>query len=111
MSEARFQRLLIAQIRLIAPEAIIMKTDPTFIQGFPDLLILYKDKWAALEVKKSSSASKRANQDYYIDYLNKCSYAAFVTPENKEEVLNGLRDAFGLGGSTCFYGAQQTSLG
>ena len=71
-----------------------MKTDPTYIQGIPDLLILFKNKWASLEVKKSISASKRPNQEYYVDKMNEMSFSKFICPENKEEVLDELRKAF-----------------
>ncbi len=59
------------------------------------MLILYRDKWAALECKKSVTASKQANQAYYISMLNQMSYSSFVYPENKEKVLHELQQAFG----------------
>lgn len=71
-----------------------MKLDSSYIQGIPDLLILYKDKWATLECKKSANASKRPNQNYYVDKMNEMSFSRFIYPENKEEVLNELFKAF-----------------
>ena len=53
---------------------IVMKLDANYIQGIPDLLILFKDKWAVLECKKFSKAAHRPNQDYYVDILNKMSF-------------------------------------
>lgn len=73
---------------------IVLKTDPSYKQGLPDLLILYKSKWAALECKRSAKASIRPNQKYYVQLLNKLSFARFIFPENKEEVLNELQRAF-----------------
>lgn len=89
--ERDFQAKLIKEIKNIFPGCIVMKTDPTYIQGLPDLLILNKDKWAALEVKRSEKASKRPNQDYYVDKMDDMSYASFIYPENKEDVLDELR--------------------
>ena len=70
------------------------KNDPTYIQGIPDLLILFEDKWAALEVKKSITASHRPNQEFYVNKMGRMSYANFIYPENKEVVLNELQETF-----------------
>ena len=51
--ERDFQSRLIKELKQIFKGCIIMKNDSSYIQGIPDLLILYRDKWAALEVKKS----------------------------------------------------------
>ena len=93
MLENRFKTKLVAELKIMFPGCIIIHTDPTEIQGLPDLIILYKDKWAALEGKREAGASHRPNQDYYIDRMNKMSYAAFIYPENKEEVLYELQQA------------------
>lgn len=89
--ERDFQRNLIKELKDIFVGCIIMKNDSSYIQGIPDLLILYKDKWAALEVKKSATASHRPNQEYYIDKMDEMSYASFIYPENKEVVLDELQ--------------------
>lgn len=89
--EKDFQAKLIKDLKNMFPGSIIMKTDPTYIQGLPDLLILHNDKWAALEVKRSATASKRPNQEYYVDKMDNMSYASFIYPENKEDVLDELR--------------------
>ena len=73
---------------------IVTKLDSGDIQGIPDLLILYKDKWATLECKKNEKASKRPNQQYYVDKMNEMSFSRFICPENKEEVLNDLQNMF-----------------
>lgn len=91
--ESAFQADLIKEIKKIFPNCIVLKTDPTYIQGFPDLLVLNNDKWASLEVKRSANASKRPNQEYYVNKMNDMSYAAFVYPENKEMVLDEIQRA------------------
>ena len=68
--------------------------DSSDIQGIPDLLVLYNDKWATLESKKSATASHRPNQDYYVAKMNAMSFSRFIYPENKEDVLDELRESF-----------------
>ena len=94
MLEKDFQRNLIKKLKAMFPNCVVLKTDPDYIQGFPDLIVLYNDKWAALECKRSKTASHRPNQDYYVENLNDMSFAAFICPENEEEVLYGLQQAF-----------------
>lgn len=94
MLESGFQRRLIKELKKEFPGCVVMKTDPNYIQGFPDLLILYNNKWAALECKRTDAASKRPNQEYYVDKLNTMSFSRFIFPENKEEVLHDLQQSF-----------------
>lgn len=93
MKEAQFQKELIKKIKDRLPGCVVLKNDPNYIQGIPDLTILHKDKWAALECKKERDASHRPNQDYYVGKMNDMSYAAFVYPENEEEILDELERA------------------
>ena len=93
MLENKFQKDLIKELKEKFPGCIILKNDPTYIQGIPDLLFLYKDKWIALEVKKSKKASHRPNQEYYISKMNKMSKAFFIYPENKEEIIHEIQQA------------------
>ena len=104
--ESNFQASLKKELRARYPGCFVLKNDPSMNQGIPDLTILYKDKWACLEVKKSkavakSKSGKRPNQDTKVDELNAMSYASFIYPENKEDVLNELDRTFGLKRSTC----------
>ena len=92
--ERIFQSELIKELKELFPGCIILKNDPTYIQGIPDLLILFEDKWAALEVKKSVTASHRPNQEFYVNKMGRMSYADFIYPENKEVVLNELQETF-----------------
>lgn len=94
MKESNFQHALIEELKILFPGCVIMKNDASYIQGIPDLIVLYEDKWCALECKKSATARKRPNQDYYVDKMNRMSFAAFIYPENKEEVLYELQRSF-----------------
>lgn len=91
--ESTFQSKLIKELKSIFPGCMILKNDSSYLQGVPDLIILYKDHWAMLECKRARSATHRPNQDYYISKLNEMSYANFIYPENKDEVLNELERA------------------
>lgn len=92
--ERDFQASLIREIKMIFPGCIVTKLDTAFKQGIPDLLILYKDKWATLECKRSENASKRPNQEYYVNRMNEMSFSRFIFPENKKEVLYELQQTF-----------------
>ena len=94
MLENKFQSKLIKEIKTLFPGCIVMKNDSSYIQGIPDLLVLYKDKWASLECKKTANARKQPNQEYYVGLMNKMSFARFISPENKEEILNELQQTF-----------------
>ena len=94
MLENKFQADLIREIKEMFPGCMVLKNDPNYIQGIPDLLILYGQKWATLECKKSGNEKPRPNQPYYVDRMNEMSFSSFVYPENKEEVLDGLQSAF-----------------
>ena len=92
--ESQFQRELIKEIKETFPGCVVLKNDPNYIQGMPDLTILHGDRWAALEVKRDKGAHHQPNQDYYVGMLDDMSFSSFVYPENKEEVLHGLQQAF-----------------
>jgi hypothetical protein len=94
MLESKFQAGLKKDILKRFPDAIIMKNDPEGKRGIPDLTILHGRHWATLECKQSSNAKHRPNQDYYVDKMNDMSFSRFVSPDNKEEVLNDLEELF-----------------
>lgn len=96
MLENRFKTKLISEIEQMFAGCIVLHMDPNDIQGIPDLLVLYKNKWAALEGKKTEREGHRPNQDYYVSLMNQMSYASFIYPENKEEVLYELQEVFGV---------------
>ena len=90
MAENRFKTNLNKELKKTFPGCIILHMDPTEIQGIPDLLILYKNKQAALEGKDYANAPRRPNQDYYVNLMDRMSFASFIYPENKDEVLDEL---------------------
>ena len=92
--ENEFQAKLKKELRSMFPGCVVTKLDSGDIQGIPDLLVLYEDKWATLECKKSEKAKKQPNQEYYVNQMNEMSYSRFIYPENKEEVLSELREKF-----------------
>lgn len=92
--ESDFQSNLKKELEEIFPGCIVTKLDSGDIQGIPDLIILYKDKWATLENKRNAKAKKRPNQEYYVEKMNNMSFSRFIYPENKEEVLTELKGKF-----------------
>ena len=92
--ERDFQPNLIKELKALFPGCIVLKNDPNYIQGFPDLTVLYRGNWALLECKRYEDARRQANQKYYIDLASKMSFGSFIFPENKQEVLHDLQQAF-----------------
>ena len=94
MLESKFKTDLVREIKTRFPGSIVLHISPNDLPGGPDLLILHKDKWAALEGKQKEKSSHRPRQDYYVDKMNEMSYASFIYPENKEDVLNDMERSF-----------------
>ena len=92
--ESAFQKGLINDLKKRFPGCMVLKNDPNYIQGIPDLLVLYEGRWAALECKKAKQASYQPNQDYYVERMNEMSFSRFVYPENKEIILDELQQSF-----------------
>ena len=90
MLENRFKTTLARELKSLFPGCMVLHLDPNEVQGIPDLLVLYRNKWAVLEGKKHATASHRPNQDYYVGLMNSMGFAAFIYPENKDEVLDEL---------------------
>ena len=90
--ESGFQDKLVKELKKTFPGCMTFKMDQ--IQGIPDILVLYKNKWATLECKKNASAKRQPNQAHYVGLMNDMSFSRFIYPENKEDVLNELREAF-----------------
>jgi hypothetical protein len=96
--ESQFQAKLIKRLKTMFPGCIVMKNDSGYIQGIPDLTVLWNDKWAFLECKRSAEEHKQPNQEYYIEKAGQMSFGRFIFPENEEEVLRDLQQTFRFGG-------------
>ncbi len=92
--ENRYQARLIKRILREFVGSVVIKNDPGYQQGILDLTVLFEDMWAMLEVKISADAPVRPNQEYYVDLFNSMSFAAFIYPENEEDVLRALQQTF-----------------
>lgn len=94
MTENRYQAQLIKKLGRMLPGCVVMKNDPLYQQGFPDLTIFWGPYWATLEVKAYEGAPEQPNQPWWVETLNEMSFSAFIYPENEEEVLSALQSAF-----------------
>jgi len=96
--ESKFQSDLVKQLEKIFPTAIIFKNEGK--QGLPDITVLHENGWALLECKRSKDSRHQPNQDYYVNKANEMSFSSFIYPENQEEVLDALQQAFRTGRET-----------
>jgi hypothetical protein len=94
MLERVYQRGLIQELKRRFPGCVILKNDSSYLQGIPDLTVLSGTSWAMLETKVSEDAHHQPNQEYYVELLNEMSFAAFIYPENEEDVLRELQQTF-----------------
>ena len=93
--EAAYQALLIPRIKEALPGSDVLKNDSGYRQGIPDLSVFYEGRWAWLEVKAYEGAPEQPNQSYYVEWAASRAFGAFIYPENEEEVLHALQQAFG----------------
>ena len=90
--EKDFQHFVIKILKAKFPEGYILKNDASYVQGIPDIIMLYENKWIALEIKRSCKSSKRPNQEYHVNKMNAMSFSRFVYPENFDEVIKEISD-------------------
>lgn len=96
--ERDYQAGLIKRIEKLFPGAYVRKHD--IQQGWPDLLILGRGWWALLEVKREEPTGPddfEPNQEWWIEEFDEMSFSACIYPENEQEVLHALQQAFGAG--------------
>jgi hypothetical protein len=94
MLESAYQAKLIKRLYKMFPDCLVLKNDTDYMQGIPDLTIFYRNQWAMLEVKASKDAPTQPNQPHYVEKARGMSFAAFIYPENEEEVLRELQRTF-----------------
>jgi hypothetical protein len=94
MTENQYQSKLVKKLKIRFPDCVVLKNDSSYQQGIPDLIVLWQDYWALLEVKVDGKSQVQPNQAFFIEKLNDMSFAAFIFPENEEEVLDALQQAF-----------------
>lgn len=104
--EAVFQHGLIKEIKDRLPGCYVLKNDAGYLQGVPDLLVLFEDKWATLECKRSEHEKHRPNQDYHVQKMNDMSFSSFIYPENKEEILDEMVSTLRSCGETRIPGSK-----
>jgi hypothetical protein len=109
--ESSFQNRFVNRLRKLYPGCVILKNDPNHLQGVPDILLLWRERWATFEIKASGSARVQPNQQYYVELMNEMSFSAFVYPENEESVLDELQRSFGPNRTARVSKRQQVPLG
>src|SRR4051812_365024 len=101
VKENQYQAGLIRRLKERFPGCEVLKNDPSYRQGILDLTLFFGPCWAMLEVKASATAAERPNQAYYVERFHNMSFGAFIFPENEEEVLTALQEAFASRGAAC----------
>ena len=94
MTESQYQVHVIRRLKNTFPGCTVLKNDSSYQQGIPDWSLFWRDKWGMLEIKAHQDAPIQPNQAYFIEKFNGESFAAFVYPENEEEVFRALQEAF-----------------
>lgn len=90
MAERQFQAKLIRELRDLGFTVWKNQQNATTELGRPDLIVLKGVFWGCLEVKKDRLASHRPFQDAKVSTYDKMSFARFIYPENKDEIIEEL---------------------
>lgn len=101
MAESDYQKKFIQKLKREFPGCEVLKNDSGYRQGIPDWTLFWGPFWAMLEIKDSLKAKRQPNQDHYVQKFNEMHFAAFVCPENEEEVLTALQEAFSSRRPAC----------
>ena len=101
-ANARLERVY--QAKLIKRIERLFSDVPCYVrkhdiqQGWPDLIILLPGFWAMLETKREMPTCEEdyePNQELWIEEFDHMSFSACIYPENEQDVLNALQQAFG----------------
>lgn len=93
MLESVYQTDLIKRIKTRFPGSKVIKNDPNYMQGIPDLTVFIGNRWFLLEVKASEKSRERPNQRYYVEKWGQMTFCSFIYPENEEEVMNAIQQS------------------
>lgn len=93
MTESKYQTHVLARIAELLPGSTALKNDSAYQQGIPDWTIFHGPKYALLEIKPSAKSRRQPNQEYFIEKFSAIGFAAFIYPENEQEVLDALQEA------------------
>lgn len=86
--ESSYQNYLVQHLENLYPDALVMKNDPNYRQGIPDIIVLIGSTYGIFEVKRSSNEHHQPNQDWYVNHICDCGgFASFIYPENETQVL------------------------
>lgn len=94
--ESEFQANLIKELEALIPGCMVLVKPGYYIQGFPDLMVLYKNMWVALECKQSATSDFQPNQEWWVSQLDEMGYAATIYPENSKEIIDEVLRSFKL---------------
>jgi penicillin-binding protein-related factor A (putative recombinase) len=90
--ETRFKIKMMGILNQV-PGLWFVKTQQMSIRGTPDMILCYRGKFIAFELKREKSASITAMQEYNLDKIRQCGGIGLVVhPENYEEILKVLFD-------------------
>lgn len=88
-TESQFQNKVLNRLRDI-PDLWVTKVQQVAIRAIPDLLICYKGRFFAWELKRTGKDAT-VHQQYNLDKINEAGgIARVVTPANFEEALKEL---------------------
>lgn len=97
--ESEFQSKLVKELQELIPDCLVLVKPGFYIGGFPDLMVLYKNQWVALECKRKKPTRAddyEPNQEWWLAQLDEMGFASVIYPENRKEILDEIFRTFGL---------------